>query len=103
MKKSLKEQLELASLACIKLKPKFNSCFSFHTFVSEDDFHLINSTGDWSTGCLIAPYYGQLNPGQIFSAENSATSRPASPTGVHHVGGSVSTVGTQVKGTDTLG
>jgi hypothetical protein len=45
----------------------------------EDDFHLINNTGVWPNGCLIAPYYGRLNPDQIYTTETSATSRPPSP------------------------
>jgi hypothetical protein len=42
---SLKEQLQLASLTCTRLKTKHNSYASFHVSVVEDDFHLINNTG----------------------------------------------------------
>jgi hypothetical protein len=73
VEQSLKDQLERASLACTKRKTKFNSYSSFHVAVSEDGFHLINN------GCLIAPYYGLLNPDQIYSADKSAMSRPPSP------------------------
>jgi hypothetical protein len=40
VEQSLKDQSELPSLACTKLKTKFNSYSSFHIAVSEDDFHL---------------------------------------------------------------
>jgi hypothetical protein len=43
----------------VKNKIQFNS--SFHTFVSEYDFQLINNTGVWPT----APYYRWLNPDQV--------------------------------------
>jgi hypothetical protein len=43
VERSLKDQLELASLTYTKLKTKFNSYSSFHIAVSEDDFHLINN------------------------------------------------------------
>jgi hypothetical protein len=76
---TLKDQLQLASLTCTRLKTKYNSYASFHFSVAEDDFHLINNTGVWPNGCLIAPYYGRLNPDQIYSVELRATSRPASP------------------------
>jgi hypothetical protein len=55
---SLRDQLQLASLICTRLKTKHNSYASFHISVSEDDFHLINNTDVWPNGCLIAPYYG---------------------------------------------
>ena len=58
---SLKDQLQLASLACSRLKTKYNSYASFHVSVAEDDFHLINNTGVWPNGCLIAPFYGRLS------------------------------------------
>jgi hypothetical protein len=47
--------------------------------VSEDDFHLINNTDVWPNGCLIAPYYGWLNPDQIYTVPMSAVSRPPTP------------------------
>jgi hypothetical protein len=62
VEKSLKDQLQLASLASIRLITKHNSYASFHVSVTEDDFHLINNTGAWPNGCLIVPYYGRLNP-----------------------------------------
>jgi hypothetical protein len=58
IEKSLKDQLQLASLACTRLKTKHNSYTSFHVSVVEDDFHLINNTGVWPNSYLIAPYYG---------------------------------------------
>jgi hypothetical protein len=79
VEKSLKDQLQLASLTCTRLKTKYNSYASFHVSVTEDDFHLINNTGVWPNGCLITPYYGRLNPDQIYSVDIPATSRPASP------------------------
>jgi hypothetical protein len=57
VEKSLKDQLQLASLACTRLKTRHNSYASFHISVEEDDFHLINYTGVWPNGCLITPYY----------------------------------------------
>jgi hypothetical protein len=75
---SLKDQLQLASLACTRLKTKYNSYASFHVSVAEDDFHLINNTGVWPNGCLIAPFYGRLSPDQIYTVE-SEISRPCSP------------------------
>jgi hypothetical protein len=61
------------------LKTKHNSYASFHVSVVENYFHLINNTGVWPNGCLIAPYYGPLNPDQIYTAETSATSQPPTP------------------------
>jgi hypothetical protein len=80
VEQSLNDQLELVSLKCTRLKTKYNSYSSFHISVSEDDFDLINDANLWPTGCLIAPYYGRLNPDQIYSAENPTASRPPSPT-----------------------
>jgi hypothetical protein len=34
---------------------------------AEDEFPLINDSGVWPTGCLIAPYYGRLMPDQVFT------------------------------------
>jgi hypothetical protein len=45
----------------------------------EDDFHLINNTGVWPSGCLIAPYYGRISPDQIYSSLTLDSSRPSSP------------------------
>jgi hypothetical protein len=78
IEKSLNEQLKLTLLSCTRLKTKFNSYASFHISVVQDDFHLTNNTGVYPNGCLIAPYYGRLNPDQIYSAI-SASSRPSSP------------------------
>jgi hypothetical protein len=69
---SLEEQLELSSLTCTRLKTKFNTCASFHVSVSEKDFPLINNTGVWPNGCLIAPFYGRLNFDQIYSPDAPA-------------------------------
>jgi hypothetical protein len=76
---SLKDQLQLASLACTRLKTKYKSYASFHVSVAEDDFHLINNTGVWPNGCLIAPFYGRLSPDQIYTVEETENSRPSSP------------------------
>jgi hypothetical protein len=70
VEQSLKDQLELASLKCTKLKTKYDSYSSFHISVSEDDFHLINNADVWPAGCLVAPYFGRLNPDQIYSVAN---------------------------------
>jgi hypothetical protein len=78
IEKSLNEQLKLTSLTCTRLKTKFNSYASFHILVGEDDFHLINNTGVWPSGYLIAPFFGRLNLDQIYSALSSS-SRPSSP------------------------
>jgi hypothetical protein len=69
VEKSLKDQLQLASIACTRLKTKHNSYASFHVSVPEDDFHLTNNTGVWPNGCLIAPYYGRLSADQIYTDE----------------------------------
>jgi hypothetical protein len=79
IERSLNEQLKLKSLSCTRLKTKFNSYASFHISVAEDDFHLINNTGVWPSGCLIAPYYGRLSPDQIYSSPTFDSSRPPSP------------------------
>jgi hypothetical protein len=42
----------------------------------------LTNTGVWLNGCLIAPLYGRLNPGQIYSPEVSdipIAVAPASP------------------------
>lgn len=80
VEQSLKDQLELASLKCTKLKTKYNSYSSFHISVSEDDFHLVNNADVWPAGCLVAPYYGRLNPDQIYSVANLTPSVPPTPT-----------------------
>jgi hypothetical protein len=67
VEKSLKEQLSLKKLACTRLKTKFNTYSSFHVSVLEDEFPLINNTGVWPTGCLIAPFYGRLTPDQVYA------------------------------------
>ena len=76
---SLKDQLQIPSLTCTRLKTKHSSYASFHVSVPEDDFSLINNAGVWPNGCLIAPYYGRLSPDQIFKFEEPATARPPSP------------------------
>jgi hypothetical protein len=48
IEKSLREQLKLASLACTRLKTKFDSYASFQVSVSQDKFPLIN--GVWPSG-----------------------------------------------------
>jgi hypothetical protein len=59
-------------LVCTRLKTKCNSYASFHISVAEDEFPLIDDTGVWPSGCLIAPYYGKLTPDQIFTPEAGA-------------------------------
>ena len=119
VEQSLKEQLELAYLACTKLKTKFNSYSSFHISVTDDDFDLINNTEVWPIGCLISPYYGKLQPSQIYSTENVDRPRPSSPSVVQSdklrspspstnistpdvANGSENTAGAPVEGTVTL-
>jgi hypothetical protein len=65
--KSIVEQLGLNKLVCTRLKTKFNTYASFHISVAQDEFPLINDSGVWPTGCLIAPYYGRLMPDQVFT------------------------------------
>jgi hypothetical protein len=67
VEKSLKEQLSLKRLVCTRLKTKFNAYASFHILVHEEDFPLINNTGVWPNGCLIAPFYGKLTSDQVYS------------------------------------
>jgi hypothetical protein len=62
---SLQEPLKLSLVVCAKLKTRYNSYASFYVSVTEDDFPLIHNTGVWPEGCLIAPFYGRLNPDQI--------------------------------------
>jgi hypothetical protein len=65
-------------LVCTKLKTKFNSySSSFHISVMEDEYSLINITGAWPSGCLIAPYYGKLTPDQIFTPSTPEAGAPA--------------------------
>lgn len=65
---SLKNQLTLSSLVVTKLKTKYETYSSFHISVEEKDFHLINNTGVWPVGCLIAPFYGKLKPEQHYAS-----------------------------------
>jgi hypothetical protein len=65
----LQAHLNLSSLTCTKLKTKFNSYSSFCVSVTEDDFPLVNDSGAWPNGCLIAPFYGRLSPEQIYTLE----------------------------------
>jgi hypothetical protein len=60
-------QLGLNKFVCTKLKNKYSTYGSFHISVAEDEFRLINDSGAWSAGCLIAPYYGKLMPDQVFT------------------------------------
>jgi hypothetical protein len=75
----LNAQLQLASLSCTRLKSKHDSYSSFHVSVTEDYFNLINNTAVWPKGCLIAPYYGRLNPEQIYNDATSVASRRPTP------------------------
>ncbi|KAJ4438393.1 hypothetical protein ANN_14338 [Periplaneta americana] len=75
---SLKNQLQLRSLAVTKLKTKYQSYSSFHITVDVRDFDSINNPEVWPAGCLIAPFYGKLKTEQHFahSADsNSVDSR----------------------------
>jgi hypothetical protein len=74
VEKSLKDQLQLASLAWTIIKTKQNSYASFHVSVAEDDFLVNNNTGVWPNGCLIAPYYRRLSPDHISTVETPAMS-----------------------------
>jgi hypothetical protein len=88
--RSLNEQLKLKSLSRARLKTEFNSYASFHISVAEDDFHLINNTGVWPSGCLIAPYYGRLSPDHTYSYPTLDSSHPPSPpAGASPVNGTV--------------
>jgi hypothetical protein len=69
--KSLLHQLKISSLTCTRLKTKFRTYTSFHISVNEEDFHSIHNMGVWPNGCLTAPFYGQINPTQIYSPEGS--------------------------------
>jgi hypothetical protein len=58
--------------------------------VVDDDFHLMNNMGVWPSGCLIAPYYGQLSPDQIYFSPILDSSRPPSfPAGTSPVNDTV--------------
>jgi hypothetical protein len=63
---SLKEQLSLKKLVCTRLKTKFSTYASFHVSILEDEFPLINNTGVWPAGCLIAPFLWQTHSGHMF-------------------------------------
>jgi hypothetical protein len=73
----MKEQLILKNLVCTKLKTKFNSYSSFHIPVMEEEFSLINNTGIWPTGCLIAQYYDKHTSDQIFTPSTPDTEAPS--------------------------
>jgi hypothetical protein len=79
VEKSLKEQLSLKKLVCTRLKTKYNTYPSFHVSVIEDDFPLINKIGVWSTGCLIAAFYGKLTSDQVYSSSAPVTGETATP------------------------
>ena len=77
---TLKEQLEIL---IVMLKTKFNTYAPFHTSVMEEDVPLIYSTRVWAGRCLTAagrcltaPFYGHLNPNQIFNSDSQVTVRP---------------------------
>jgi hypothetical protein len=69
IEKSLEDQLKISSLTCTRLKTKFSTYASFHICVNEEDFPSTNNTRVWPNGCLIAPFFGRLNPEQIYSPE----------------------------------
>jgi hypothetical protein len=64
-------------LVCTRLKTKFNSYSSFHISVNEEDFPVINNTGVWPRGCLIASFYGKLITDQIFASGSPPASETA--------------------------
>jgi hypothetical protein len=64
---SIKEKLGLKKLVCTRLKIKYNTYASFHISIAKDDFPLINDSGVWPDGCLIAPYCGKLMHDQVFT------------------------------------
>jgi hypothetical protein len=64
---SLKEQLILKKLVCTRLKTKLSTYATFHISVLDDEFPLINNTGVWPAGCLIAPFYSKLTPDLVYS------------------------------------
>jgi hypothetical protein len=66
----LLEQLKLSSVTCTRLRTKFKSRASFHVLVNEEGFPLINNTGVWPSGCLIAPLFGRLSAEQIYPTED---------------------------------
>jgi hypothetical protein len=74
IEKSFKDQLSLKRLVYSRLKTKFNAYASFHVSVNEDEFPLINSTGVWPNGCLIAPFNGRLTAEQVYSSSTPLTS-----------------------------
>jgi hypothetical protein len=63
-------------LACTRLKTKFNLYVSFHISVTQD-VSLINNTGVWPSGCIIAPYYGTIRPDRIFIHSTPEKGAPA--------------------------
>jgi hypothetical protein len=77
VEKSLKEQLSLKKSVCNRIKTKCNAYASFHISVNEEDFPLINNTGVWPNGCLIAPFYGKLTSDQVYSSSAPLISEPA--------------------------
>jgi hypothetical protein len=79
LENSLKEKLSLKKLVCTRLKTKFNTYASFHFSVIEDEFLLINNTGVWPTGYLIAPSYGKLTPDQVYSSSTPVTGETTLP------------------------
>jgi hypothetical protein len=70
IEKSLKEQLSLKRLVCIRLKNKFDTYASFHISLNEEDFPLINNTGVWPNGCFIALFYGKITTDQVYSSRH---------------------------------
>lgn len=65
---------------CTSFKIKFKSYASLYVSVNEDYFPLITNDRLWPNGCLIASFYGRLNPDQIYCSESpdfSAASEPA--------------------------
>jgi hypothetical protein len=61
--------LSLKKLVCTRLKIKFNTYALFHVLAIGGEFPLINNTGVWPVGCLIAPFHGKVTPQAYLSLE----------------------------------
>jgi hypothetical protein len=56
IEKSLRQQLGLKNLGCIRRQTKFNRHVCFYISVNEDECAVINSNGVWLNDCLIAVF-----------------------------------------------
>jgi hypothetical protein len=71
----------LKKLISIRFKTEFNIYATFHISVIEDEFSLINNTGVWPAGCLLALLYGNLTPDQMYSSSTFVTADTVLPVG----------------------